>query len=137
MDLLELGSQLLSQQANVAADGDTVKAALASALGDGQGLDLAGLASKMAQSGELKSLLDTWLGDGANAAISSDTVRNLLGDSSVTEFASKLGIDPDNAAQTLSAVLPQIMDKASSGGNLLDSAGGLSGLMNAAKSFLS
>jgi len=29
------------------------------------------------------------------------------------------------------------MDKASSGGSLLDSAGGLSGLMNAAKSFLS
>ena len=137
MDLLELGAQLLGQQANVAAESDTMKSALASALGDGQGLDLAGLASKMAQSGELKSLLDTWLGDGANAAISSDTVRSLLGEGSIAEFAGKLGIDSDNAAQTLSAVLPQIMDKASSGGSLLDSAGGLSGLMNAAKSFLS
>ncbi|MEJ2531831.1 MAG: YidB family protein [Halioglobus sp.] len=137
MDLLELGAKLLSQQANVAAENDTMKSALASVLGDGQGLDLAGVASKMAQSGELKSLLDSWLGDGANAAISSDTVRNLLGDGSVADFASKLGIDQDRAAQTLSAVLPQIMDKASSGGSLRDSAGGLSGLMNAAKSFLS
>jgi hypothetical protein len=33
-------------------------------------------------------------------------------------------------------VLPQLMDKASSGGSLLDSAGGLGSLMGAAQSFL-
>jgi hypothetical protein len=34
-------------------------------------------------------------------------------------------------------MLPQLVDKASSGGNLLESAGGLDGLLGAAKSFLS
>jgi uncharacterized protein YidB (DUF937 family) len=55
----------------------------------------------------------------------------------VSDFASTLGTDTDTAAAGLADVLPQMMDQASSGGNLLDAAGGLGGLMGAAKSFLS
>lgn len=109
-----------------------------SLLGNTQGnLDLAGLASKMASSDNLGNIVSSWLGDGANSAISPDNITELLGESQISNFASQLGTDSSGAAAGLAEILPQIMDKSSSGGSLLESAGGLGGLMGAAKSFLS
>ena len=109
-----------------------------SLLGNTQGnLDLAGLASKMASSDNLGNIVSSWLGDGANSAISPDNITELLGESQISNFASQLGTDSSGAAAGLAETLPQIMDKSSSGGSLLESAGGLGGLMGAAKSFLS
>lgn len=138
MDIVKIGSQLLSEKLGLQLDSSTVESALSGLLGDGQGgIDLAGLASKMASSGELGNIVSSWLGDGGNGAISADSLLGLLGDSKVSDFASSLGTDTDTAAAGLADVLPQMMDQASSGGSLLDSAGGLGGLMGAAKSFLS
>lgn len=138
MDLLQTGAQLLSEKLGLQLDPDTVASALSGLLGDGQGnIDLAGLASKMASSGELGSIVSSWLGDGANSGISADSILGLLGEGQVSDFASKLGTDTGTAATGLADVLPQLMDNASSGGSLLDAAGGLGGLMGAAKSFLS
>jgi len=138
MDILKMGAQMLSDKLGLQVDTDTVSSALSSLLGDGSGnVDLAGLASKMASSGELGSIVNSWLGDGANSAISADSILKLLGQSDVSSFASKIGTDTDTAASGLADVLPQMMDKASSGGSLLESVGGLGGLMGAAKSFLS
>lgn len=137
MELLQLGAQLLSEKLGIDLDADTVASALSGLLGDGSGnLDLAGLASKMASSGELGSIVNSWLGDGANSAISADSILNLLGEGDVADFASKLGTDTGSAASGLADVLPQMMDQGSSGGSLLEAAGGLEGLMGAAKSFL-
>ena len=112
--------------------------ALSDLLGDGQGnIDLAGLASKMASSGELGNIVSSWLGDGANGAISAESILGLLGDSEVANFASKIGTEKGVAASGLADLIPQLMDQASSGGNLLEAAGGLGGIMGAAKSFLS
>lgn len=138
MDILELGAQLLSDKLGLQVDPATLKSALSGLLGDGSGnIDLAGLAAKMTANGNLGSVLDSWLGDGANAGISADSVLGLLGEGAVADFAGKLGTDSGTAAAGLADVLPQMMDKASSGGSLLESAGGLGGLMGAAKSFLS
>ena len=58
MEILELGAQLLSDKLGLELDADTVVSALSGLLGDGQGnVDLAGLASKMASSGELGGLM--------------------------------------------------------------------------------
>lgn len=135
MDLLELGTSLLNDQLGLQVDPATVTAALGKLLGDGQGnVDLAGLASKMASSGELGNIVSSWLGDGANSAISADSILGLLGEGEVAEFASSVGADTGTAASGLADVLPQIMDQASSGGNLLDSLGGAGGLLGAASS---
>lgn len=135
MDLIEMGAQLLSEKLGLNVDPTTITAALGQLLGDGQGnLDLAGLASRMTEGGGLEAVLGSWLGDGANSPISADSVMSLLGEGRVSDFASQVGTDTGSAAQGLSEVLPQLMDKASSGGNLLASAGGLGGLMNAAGS---
>ena len=138
MDVLQLGAQMLSEKLGLQIDADTVTSALSSLLGDGQGnIDLAGLAGRMASSGDLGSIVSSWLGDGANSAISADNILGLLGENQVADFAAKIGTNGQSAAAGLADVLPQLMDKASSGGSLLDSAGGFDGLLGAAKSFLS
>ena len=138
MEIVQMGAQLLADKLGLQVDADTIASALSSLLGDGQGnIDLAGLASKMASSGELGNIVSSWLGDGANSAISVDSLMGLLGEGQVADFASKIGTDTSTAASGLADVLPQVMDQASSGGSLLDSVGGAEGLLGAAKSFLS
>ena len=137
MDLMQLGTQLLSENLGLQVDANTVSSALSGLLGDGQGnVDFASLATKIASSGELGNVLNSWLGDGANQAISPESILSLLGNSNVSDFASKVGTDSTTAASGLADMLPQVMDKASSGGSLLESVGGLGGLMGAASSFL-
>ena len=137
MNLMELGSQLLSDQLGGDVDANSATDALSSLLGDGQGgVDLAGIVSKMASNGELGNIVNSWLGDGSNSAISAESLLGLLGENQIADFASRLGTDSGSAAGTLSEILPQIIDKSSSGGSLLESAGGLDGLLGAANSFL-
>ena len=80
MNILEVGAQLLSDRLGLQVEPAQIQAALSSLLGDGSGnIDLAGLASKMASSGELGNIVSSWLGDGSNASISADSVLGLLG----------------------------------------------------------
>jgi uncharacterized protein YidB (DUF937 family) len=137
MDLIELGAQLLSENSGISTDAQGITKALTGLLGDKEGnIDLAGLASKMASSGELGNIVSSWLGDGTNSAISAESILGLFGENQIADFASKLGTDSGTAAGGLADVLPQLMDKSSSGGSLLDSLGGAGGLMGAAKSLL-
>ena len=135
MDLMELGAQLLSDKTGTQLDQNSVMSALTGLLGDGQGnVDFGALASKIASSGQLGDILSSWLGDGANSAISAEDILGIFGESNVSDFASKLGTSTGDAAGGLADVLPELMDKASSGGNILDSLGGAEGLLGAAKS---
>jgi uncharacterized protein YidB (DUF937 family) len=132
-----MASQELTKKLGIQVEPAQLQSAVSSLLGGSKGgIDLAGLASKMGASGDLSGILDSWLGDGANASISADSVSKLLGEAKVSEFANQLGVQPEAAAASLSDVLPQIMDKSSSGGKLLESVGGMEGLMGAARSFL-
>ena len=138
MDILTYGAQLLRDQLGGDFDINAVADALKGLLGEQGGeLDLAGLAGRFAQSGELGNILGSWLGDGANAPISASSLMDVLGSDRVSAFAGELGVNSDTAAEGLAAVVPQMLDKASSGGSLLDMAGGLDGVMGAAKSLFS
>ena len=137
MDILQMGAKLPSDNLGLDVDAATIQSALSGLLGDGQGdIDLGAIATKMASSGELSSVVSSWLGDGANGGISASSIVDLLGQASIYDFAVKIGADSGDAAEGLADVLPQLMDGASSGGSLLESAGGLGGIMGAAKSFL-
>lgn len=133
MDLIEMGTQLLRQQLNIDVDAATVNRALSQLVGDGQGgIDLAGLASAMMQNQDLGALLGSWLGDGANQSISAGKVEEIFTSEQLGQFADRLGIGSQEAARGLADVLPQLMDKGSSGGSLLDQFGGATGLLGAA-----
>lgn len=136
MDLLKTGAEMLIQKLGISANTDTVMSALSGLLGDGKGgIDIAGLAAKMMSSGDLASMAKSWLGDGANESMSPAKLMSVLGEGKVADFAGKVGVDTDTAASGLSDVLPALVDKASSGGSLLDSVGGSGGLLGMAKKF--
>lgn len=136
MDLMQLGAQLLQSKLSGGQSGGDVTSALSGLMGDSKGgLDIGSLVSKM-QGSDLAGMASSWLGDGGNDAISADQVQNLLGDEKVAQFASQMNVDKDTALSSLSEVLPQMVDKSSSGGSLLDSVGGLGGLMGMASKFL-
>lgn len=134
MDILELGAKLLKDKLGGAGGDDKeVASALGGLIGGGEGkLDLGGLVEKF-KSGGLADLAESWLGDGENAGVSADQVKKALGDDKVKEMAAKLGSDENSVLDGLKDALPQMIDKSSSGGSLLDSLGGIAGL---AKKFM-
>ena len=138
MDILQLGADLLSEKLGLSVDKATIQEALGSLMGDGKGgIDLQGLVAKLSSNGNLGSMVSSWLGDGGNLPISAEDVSGLFGQDKINEFAGKIGSDAGSAAGGLADMLPQLIDQVSSGGDLLKSAGGVDGLLGAAKSFLS
>lgn len=118
MDFMKMGQELLGDKMG---DLSGVMEAL-SGLTSGEGLDIAGIAEKLKEGG-LGEQVTSWLGDGDNAPVSADQLTSALGSDKIGEVASKLGVDPSAAAETLSQLMPSMMDKMSSGGSLLDSLG--------------
>ena len=137
MELMQLASQLMKQFADGNNDGQVdmnealgVLSRLFSESGSAGSLDLGGLVSKMQSSG-LSDTVSSWLGDGENQAISGQQITDVLGSDKVNDFASSLNIDADSAQDELAKIVPEIVDKSSSGGqlnDLLSAIGGMEGL---------
>ncbi len=135
MDILKLGASLLMDKLGGGNGGDLggISSALSSLLSDNDGnLNLGNIVSAMQEKG-LGSVVESWLGDGDNEAISGEQVKELFGSEKISELASQVGADEESVLSGLSEALPQVVDKSSSGGSLLDSLGGLDGVMNMAK----
>ena len=79
--------------------------------------------------------MSSWVGSGANQAISADQLENVLGSDTLQQFAGKAGIEAGQAGSVLSSLLPSLVDKLSPAGNLPDSdslQSALKGLLEAA-----
>ena len=136
MDLLQMGAQILSQQMGGNANSDSMQNILSSLIGDGDSMDIASLVAKMqGGSGGLGEIVQSWLGDGENAAISPSQLQDVIDTESLQQSASQLGTDQDSLLEMLSSAVPQMVDNGSKGGSLLDSLGGLEGVANLAKGF--
>ncbi|NNF59999.1 MAG: DUF937 domain-containing protein [Gammaproteobacteria bacterium] len=135
MDLKQMATQMLMSKLGGDADSGSAQAAVDNLLGGGEGgSPLSGLVEKFSGGG-LADVAQSWLGDGDNASVSADQVTEALGSGQVADFASKLGIDQSQAAESLSNFLPDLIDKSSRGGELLGSVGGLKGLGGLASKF--
>ncbi len=140
MDLFSLfqeGADLIrgnSDESTTNLDSGLISTALQGLISNNEGgLDLAGLVGGLAHNG-LGAIVGSWLGNGENNPISKSQVVDLLGAEKVSTFASSLGISMESAEEALSEVLPQIVDKATSGeGSIVDEmlghVGGASGAM--------
>lgn len=133
MDIMKLASGMLAEKLGV--NSDVISGAMDSLLGGGDKMDLGSIVSGL-QSNGLGDLASSWLGDGENANISADQLKNVLGGDKVAAAAAELGTDEGSLLDSLQQALPQIIDKSSSGGSLLDSVGGIGGLASMAKKFL-
>jgi uncharacterized protein YidB (DUF937 family) len=131
MNLMEIASSLLADRLGVNAD--TAVSGLQRLFGDGAGqLDIGALVGLMQQGG-LQDIVSSWLGDGGNQAISPAALQDAIGADRIGDAAATMGVESGSLLGGLSDVLPQIVDRASSGGSLLDSVGGLGGVADLAK----
>jgi len=138
MDLMNIGISLLTEQFGSSVSEEQAGNALSGLIGDGEGnLDISGLVSQLTDSGGLGSLVSSWLGDGANEGMEASQIIELFGSDKIAAFADQLGLDQDSATEGLSSVLPALIDQGSTGGDLLDSVGGISGAIDMIKKFFS
>lgn len=138
-ELLKMGADAIqgnSDDATTGLDSNAITDALGSLLGGGTdgGIDLSNIMSGLSENG-LGSIVGSWLGTGENESISMDSISDLLGADKVSEFASSLGLSEDSAKGALSDMLPDVIDKATSGegsiiDNMLAQVGGTEGAMN-------
>jgi len=137
MDLMKLGAEMLmSKMTGDSGSSDNAMSALSGLLGNSDGgVDLGGLVSKM-QGGDMASIASSWLSKGSNDSIGADQLRGMFGDDKISQFATQLGTDEDSALSGLSKALPNMVDKGSPDGSLLDSLGGIGGLASMASKFL-
>ena len=103
---------------------------------DGQQGGLAGLVAKFQQAG-LGDAIQSWIGNGANQAISGEQISAALGSDFVSQLAQKAGVGTGEAAGGLAQMLPQLINhltpdgQAPAGGlgNSADLMGQLGGLL--------
>lgn len=116
--LLKMAAQMfMSKLGANGLDLNTVVGALQGLLPtQGGEVDMTSLLARFAGQGGLQALAQTWLGDGANAAISADQVRNVFGQEATQNFAQKLGVSAPTALDGLAKMLPELIDKTSSAG---------------------
>jgi uncharacterized protein YidB (DUF937 family) len=74
-----------------------------------------GIVAQLEQQG-LGGTVRSWVGTGANQAITPDQIHQAFGSDTVKELAAKIGLSPDVLAAKLSQVLPQAIDKLTPGG---------------------
>jgi uncharacterized protein YidB (DUF937 family) len=95
---------------------------------------LGGLLQSLQQGG-LGHVVQSWIGSGQNLPVSADQLRNSLPADWLARLSQLTGLSHSEAAQQLSAVLPQIVDHLTPNGQLPQ--GGLEGeLANLAQQFL-
>ncbi|HIQ07263.1 MAG TPA: DUF937 domain-containing protein [Thiotrichaceae bacterium] len=144
-DLIKMGASAfinskLSGDNGSNLDSNLLGSALSGLLGGGNsnstegGLDIGSILSNITSSGDsnLGSIAKSWLGDGENESITAEQITSILGSDKISEFASQLGLSEEEATGGLADALPQVIDKASSGGSILDSIGGISGAIGLA-----
>ncbi|MBC7376320.1 MAG: DUF937 domain-containing protein [Burkholderiaceae bacterium] len=110
---------------------------LASALGpllanDGAHGGLNGLIQKFNQAG-MGELITSWIGKGENLPISADQLKQVLGEGTIADIASKFGMTPGQAGGHMADMLPGIIDQLTPHGTApqggLGNAGDLMGML--------
>ncbi len=68
--------------------------------------------------GGMDNLVQSFLGDGENMNMTASQIMSVFGGDQINNFASQVNMQPNNAADTLSDILPKLIDKNSQGGAL-------------------
>ena len=102
---------------------------LGGAGGEGGTAGLAGLVQQFQASG-LGEVVASWISSGPNLPITAEQIQQVLGSEVVGRFAQSLGVDPQQAASQISALLPTMVDAMTPNGQLPAEGGSdLSGLL--------
>ena len=91
---------------------------------------LGGLMQSFNQQG-LGDIISSWVGTGANAAITPDQIQEVLGSDEIQQLAEKSGVSVDTVKAQLAELLPSLIDKATPEGKIPEG-----GLLDIGKKFL-
>jgi uncharacterized protein YidB (DUF937 family) len=80
---------------------------------------LAGLQS-MFQQGGLGHIMSSWIGSGPNLPVSANQLQNVLHGGALQQAAQQAGMDSSQFTNTMSTLLPHLVDKVSPNGQLPD-----------------
>jgi len=141
--LIQLGASVIQGNSDKSTTGiplDKLTAALGSLLGGKSGKpDFGALLSGM-QAGGLGDIASSWLAKGSNKPVSPDAVAGIVGQDKLREFAAQLGLSEESAKTAIADALPEMVDKASPEGSLLEdlfgNIGGMKGLGDMVGKFL-
>jgi len=137
MDFKNIAIKMFMEKFGGSSDNGTSTAALGELIGGNGNFDIGDIVGKFTGAGgEIEEKTRSWLGDGANESISASQLNEVIGADKIEAFAAKLGIDGNEASGGLAELLPELIDKSSRGGSLLDSVGGAGGLAGMASKFL-
>jgi uncharacterized protein YidB (DUF937 family) len=125
---------LTGKQQQTTADANPIVGALSSLINQNGGLQ--GLMGKFMQNGQ-GDAFSSWVGMGENHEISPDQIHQAIGSDQVQALASKMGIDPQEAAHFLSEYLPKVVDKLTPNGQVDPNADHTQGLAAMLPSLLS
>jgi uncharacterized protein YidB (DUF937 family) len=80
---------------------------------------ISGLIEKLRNSG-LGRHGDSWVGTGSNMAVSPDQLRDVFGPDAIEQIANHFGVSPDQATNSLSEVLPELVNQMTPDGQVPD-----------------
>ena len=89
--------------------------------GQGGQANLQGLVDQFNKAG-MGDQVNSWLSGGPNQPVSAQQLQQALGTGAIDQAAAKAGIPPEQAAQDLSQVLPEVVNAASPQGKLPEAA---------------
>lgn len=136
MNFKDLATQIIMKKIGAANNSAEASSALDELVDGPREFDLGDIVAQFKTSGgDLASAARSWLGDGANESISPAQVQDAIGRDKIESFAQKLGIGTEEASSKLSEIMPELIDRSSRGGSLLDSVGGMKGLGGLASRF--
>ncbi|MER2540894.1 MAG: YidB family protein [Azonexus sp.] len=84
---------------------------------DPQNGGLQGLIQSFEQGG-LGEIVNSWVSKGENLPISAEQIQSVLGGSSLGNIASQLGMNSEEASDSLASMLPQLIDSLTPNGEV-------------------
>lgn len=70
------------------------------------------------QQGGLGDLVGSWVGTGQNLPISAEQLEGVIGSDQIAAFAEQFGLSQGDAANKLTELMPQVVDRLTPGGEL-------------------
>lgn len=117
MGLLDSVIGALSGVRSIGGNGDMLGVVLHMLADDGDGMGMQGLIERFHDSG-MSHVLDSWISRGSNLPISPEDLQRVLGSEAVEGIAQQLGLSNSVTADSLSQMLPYVVDKLTPHGRL-------------------
>lgn len=83
-------------------------------------LDIKRLTEAFLSKDIIRPKVTSWLGNGTNQSISSSAIFVIFGEENINLYAVKLGLNKLEAADALARMIPNLLDKCSVNGQLVD-----------------